>query len=302
MKGGTDTIEVTVNVTDVDEPPLKPGKPTVSRTSNTAVSVTWTAPDNTGRPPITALPIPIQEKCGDCLGVVRSLLPTAPSLSVNIITLDPGTSYDVQVWAVNAEGPGQWSDTGTGSTNSPPEFSGTTAAREVAENTTGVTSIGTPVTATDADSDDLAYTLEGTDANSFEIVSTSGQIQTKADETYDHEAKPSYTVTVKADDNNGGTDTIEVTITVADVNEAPVFDDVSTDKLAMVPENTVADTDIGDPVAADGPGRWRQTLTYSLGGTDTSSFDIDTSTGLLKTKAALDHETKDSYDGHRFRP
>ena len=35
--------------------------------------------------------------------------------------------------------------------------------------------------------------------------------------TYDHESKSSYSVTVKADDNNGGTATIDVTITIADV-------------------------------------------------------------------------------------
>ena len=37
-------------------------------------------------------------------------------------------------------------------------------------------------------------------------------------------------------------------------------------------------------------------MTYSLGGTDASFFDIDTSTGQLKTKVALDHETKASYE------
>ena len=31
----------------------------------------------------------------------------------------------------------------------------------------------------------------------------------------------SYSVTVKVDDGNGGTDTVEVTINVADVNEPP---------------------------------------------------------------------------------
>ena len=37
------------------------------------------------------------------------------------------------------------------------------------------------------------------------------------------------------------------------------------------------------------------TLTYSLGGTDAASFDIDASTGQLITKALLDTETKASY-------
>ena len=36
-------------------------------------------------------------------------------------------------------------------------------------------------------------------------------------------------------------------------------------------------------------------MTYSLGGDDAASFSIETSTGQLKTKAALDYETDDSY-------
>ena len=40
--------------------------------------------------------------------------------------------------------------------------------------------------------------------------------------TYDHEARSSYSVTVKADDGNGGSDTIMVTITVTDVDESPL--------------------------------------------------------------------------------
>ena len=37
-------------------------------------------------------------------------------------------------------------------------------------------------------------------------------------------------------------------------------------------------------------------LTYTLGGTDAASFDIDSKTGQLKTKAPLDHEApKNTY-------
>ncbi len=290
--GGTATKEVTVNVTDVYEPPLKPGKPTVSKASNNVVSVTWTAPDNIGRPPITHYQYQYKKDTEpDWSGA--TYITSRPIASLTIGTLDAGTSYDVQVWAINDEGPGPWSDTGTGSTNSPPDFSGATAAREVAENTVGVTSIGAPVIASDANSDTLAYTLEGADAASFQIVSTSGQIETKANVTYDHETNDSYTVTVKADDGNGGVDTIDVTITVTDVNETPSFDDMSP-TIRSIAENTGTGVDIGDTVAATDPDAGA-TLTYSLGGTDASSFDIDTLTGQLKTDAALDHETKATY-------
>ena len=39
--------------------------------------------------------------------------------------------------------------------------------------------------------------------------------------TYNHEEKSTYSVTVKADDDNGGTATVVVTITVTDVAEQP---------------------------------------------------------------------------------
>ena len=120
--GGTATIDVTINVTDVNEPPLKPGKPTVSRTPNNGVSVTWTAPDNTGRPAITHYQYQYKKNAEpDWSGATFTT--SGPTASVTIVTLYAGTSYDVEVRAINDEGPGTWSDTGTGSTNSPPEFS-----------------------------------------------------------------------------------------------------------------------------------------------------------------------------------
>ena len=105
--------------------------------------------------------------------------------------------------------------------NNPPAFSADTAARSVAENTAAGQNVGAALTATDADSDTLTYTLEGADAASFDIVSGSGQIRTRTGVTYNHEAKSTHTVIVKADDGNGGTDTVTVTITVTDVDEPP---------------------------------------------------------------------------------
>ena len=177
--------------------------------------------------------------------------------------------------------------------NEPPEFSVETASRTIAENTTTGADIGAPVTATDPDTGDtLTYTLEGADLDSFDIDSASGQIQTKSGVTYDHEIKSSYSVTVKADDNNGGTATIDVTITVADVDEPPEFDSATATR--EVPENTEAGENIGAPVTAADPDTG-DTPAYTLGGTDATFFDIDASTGQLQTKAALDYETKSGY-------
>ena len=107
-----------------------------------------------------------------------------------------------------------------GSSNNAPVFDPDTATRTIAENTAAGTAIGAAIPeATDADNDTLMYTMEGTDAASFTFTAATRQLSTKA--ALDHEAKSSYTVTIKADDDNGGTDTMAVTINVTDVDEPP---------------------------------------------------------------------------------
>ena len=180
-------------------------------------------------------------------------------------------------------------------TNNPPVFTeGTTAARSIDENTVAGTNIGTPVAATDANIlDILAYTLSGADAASFDIVGTTGQLQTKA--ALDFETTTSYSVTVTVSDGNNGTDTINVTINVIDVNEnvAPMFTEGAT-ATRTIAENTVAGTNIGSPIGAT-DANVGDTLIYTLSGTDAASFAIVDSTGQLQTKAALDFETTTSY-------
>ena len=69
--------------------------------------------------------------------------------------------------------------------NDSPEFSTASITLTVPENTDAGQNVGDPVTATDEDSDTLTYSLEGTDKDSFTIVSGTGQIQTKASQNYD---------------------------------------------------------------------------------------------------------------------
>ena len=135
----------------------------------------------------------------------------------------------------------------------------------------------------------------GTDEASFSIVSTTGQIQTKA--ALDHETKSSYSVTVTADDDRSGADRITVTINVTDVNEPPVFTE-GTSATRSVAENTTSGQNIGNAITATDVDE--NTLTYTLGGDDASSFGIDSTNGQLQTKAALDYETQTSYSGHRL--
>ena len=104
--------------------------------------------------------------------------------------------------------------------NVAPEFEdGATATRSVAENAAAGTGFDTPVSA--ADEETLVYSLEGTDAASFDIDPGTGQLKARAGESYDHETKSTYEVIVKADDGIGLTATIAVTVNVTDVDEPP---------------------------------------------------------------------------------
>ena len=245
-------------------------------------------------------------------------------------------------------------------TNTTPVFTdGSSTTRTIAENTAAGINIGATIAATDANNDTLTYALGGTDAASFAIDSTTGQLKTQA--ALDYETKSSYSVTVTVSDDNGGSDGITVTINVTDVDEqqtdvttyevgdeiplpsgfntprltmgtgrsltadngtytcvseenciiqngqvtqgtievttvaantAPMFTDGSSTTRSIA-ENTAAGVSIGTAITATDTNN--DILTYTLSGTEASAFSIDSSTGQLQTKSALDYETKRSY-------
>ena len=210
----SDTVSVTINVTDVAEPPSAPSAPTVSGASTTSLSVSWSAPLNTGKPAITSYDL--QYRAGSSGNWIPGPQ-DQPGTSATIGSLAAGTSYQVRVRATNDEGDSGWSSPGTGSTNtpvvnSPPVFADETLTRSIAENTAANNNVGSAIpAATDADSDPLTYTMEGTDEASFTFDASNRQIKTKS--AVDHEAKSSYEVTIKASDG-AASDTVSVTINV----------------------------------------------------------------------------------------
>ncbi len=110
--------------------------------------------------------------------------------------------------------------------NAPPEFGGSSATRSMDETVGGgaagtAVKVGAPVTAVDPDGDVIEYSLSGTDRDKFDIDRNTGQLLSRAGERYDHEEKSSYEVRVSASDGEGGTDTIEVAISINNVSEAP---------------------------------------------------------------------------------
>ena len=192
------------------------------------------------------------------------------------------------------------------------------ATRKVDENTEAVAAddaladgsedvadnVGAVVMATDPDpnAETPTYTLGGADAAKFR-VRANGQIEVGSGTELDYETKPSYMVTLTAEDSFGSSSSIDVTIMVNPIDEAPVImrapdanvapEFASDTTSRTVAENTVAGEDIGNPVAASDANR--DTLTYALSGTNAESFDIDRATGQLMTKMALDFETKPTY-------
>ena len=296
-RGGTDAVNVTIRVTDVDnEAPDTPFAPTVAALSSTSLQVSWDAPENTG-PPITDYDYRYRAVADTDWTEVTNTTITGTTVTVDGLTAS--TSYDVEVRAKNAEGASDWSNPGNGATNAPgannpPVFTdGTSATRSVSASAPTGTSIGLPVTATDADSGDiLTYSLEGRDAALFSINETNGQLLTKSGVTLI--VGETYTVTVAVDDASDTT-TIPVSIeaTAAPPNTLPVFSEGAS-ATRSVREDAQAGTSIGGPVRATDADQG-DTLTYNLEGTDAASFNIVASSGQIRTRAALDASTKSTY-------
>ena len=296
VNGGSDSIVVTINVTDVNEAPVFSDGTTTTRAIaenvganiNIGTAVKATDPDTDDSLTYTlggtdAALFAIDDKTGQLKTKAALDYETKISYTVTVSVSDGSLEDEITV-TINVK------DLDETPSNIPPVFTeGDDATRTIAENTAADTNIGTPIAATDADSETLAYVLSGTDASPFSIDDETGQLKTSG--ALNYETKDSYTVTVTVSDGSQN-DTITVTINVTNANDAPVFA-ATNDTALTIAENTAAGTNIGTAFAASDEDN--DTLTFSLGGTDAGSFDIGSGSGQLKTKAALNFETDPSY-------
>ena len=284
-----DTITVTIEVTDVDEPPTKPYAPTViSGSDTTSLAVSWDAPDVTGRPTITDYDV--QYRAGG--GAFEDWTHNGTAGSATITGLDADTSYQVQVRATSDEGTGPWSDSGAGSTNADgnaaPTLPAPSPTPSVPENTATGQNVGAVIAANDTDGGTLSYSLgKGVDEASFTIVLDSGQIQTKS--PLDREGKSSYTVTVKVEDGQGGSATTEVTITVTDEDEPPTKPDAPT-VTATDDSSTSLEVSWNEP-ANTGPDITEYDVQYREGSSGTFTDASHSGTGTTITITGLDADT-----------
>lgn len=142
------------------------------------------------------------------------------------------------------------------------------------------------LSSTDADAGDgFAYSIVGgADQTHFQIGGAN--LQFKAGEILDYEAKSSYAVTVRTTDSGGLSFDQAFTVSLTDVNETPT---VTSGAAVNFAENgtSVAYTIIaGD---SDGAAPFNA-LSYSIGGTDASLFNVNASTGAVTFKAAPNYE------------
>ena len=169
--------------------------------------MSWKEPDNTG-PAITGYDRTVPQRQQRQLHKTyaraprareppRTIAPEDDSSTTDVDErLTPGASYEVSVRARSIEGPGEWSDAGTGRTsagNHEPKFGdrsslteeNPTTKRTVAENTRAGQSVGSAVSASDGNGDKRTYKLvaadapNATDFNKFDINESTGQILTK---------------------------------------------------------------------------------------------------------------------------
>ena len=241
--GATAEIDVTIHVTDINEPPQPPARPQVQPASSTSLTVTWAEPVNTG-PDVHDYDVQYR-KSGSFLP-----WPHDGSGTTTITGLDVNTRYEVQVRATNDEGTGDWSASGFGttSTNQPPVFDETAPTRSLTENTPPDRNIGSPVRATDPEGSTVSYSLTGGDTDQFTIDTNNGQLRTQAGVDYNYEVKNRYSVTVEAADDQGGRATITVTIDITDDdNERPERPDRPTVTASTLTSLTIRWTEPANP-------------------------------------------------------
>ena len=308
--GGTDSIGVTITVTDVNEQPGRPAAPSVGATANsdTSLDVSWAAPGLNGGPAITGYNLRYRQ---GTTGSFTNGPQNVSGTSAMITGLTAGTSYQVQVRALNGETPSDWSPAGTGSSSTPgqPTLTLEVGPNRFSEAAGSVQICVVPSAPSTQRITVQVATADGTATAPDDYVSHSGTVALQP-----QQQRACFTVTLVDDADAEGDETFTVrlsnpvnatlggaravaTFTIVDnddgANVAPTFTE-GTSTTRSVAENTPSGANIGAPVAATDADSG-DTLEYTLGGTDFKSFGIHLNTGQLLTQAALDFETKSSY-------
>ena len=280
--------DVTVTVTDVNEAPVIAGTENPSVAENSTAVATYTATDPENHTITWSLDGGADEgtfSIGGSNGQLRfSIAPDYERPS----DANSDRVYKVTVKATDSGSPNK-SDTHPVSVtvtnvNEAPVIAGTENP-SVAENSTAVATY----TASDPENHTITWSLDGgADEGTFSIGGSNGQLRFSRAPDYetpsDANSDRVYKVTVKATDSGSPnkSDTHPVSVTVTNVNEAPVIAGTENPSVA---ENSTA---VATYTATDPE---NHTITWSLdGGADEGTFSIGGSNGQLRFSIAPDYE------------
>ena len=284
--GETTTLDVTVDVTPVNEPPEISGERVPNFTEEgTGAVATYTVSDPEGTNTTFTWALEGTDRNLFALtasGTSASLaFQTAPNFET---PADSGANNEYEV-TIRATA----NDNTTGrlkvlvtvrNVNDAPTLTGGPASITVAEDVTGT--IGT-YTASDPERATIEWSVTGTDAGDF-TINQMGQLSFATGA--DFEGQTSHSITVVASDGDPTTpltDTRDVTVTVTGVDEPPDISpaaDIEWDENSSGTVVTLAATD---------PEGVHTTFTFSLEGDDAGDFTL-TSAGVLTFQDLPDYE------------
>ncbi|MYD17775.1 MAG: hypothetical protein F4W99_11635 [Chloroflexi bacterium] len=295
-----DFINVVVTVTNVDEP----GTVTITGMESGGETLTASVTDIDGTPTSVSW----QWALGASASGPFAPISGATSSTYTTVAVDVNRYLRATASYTDPQGSGKSANAVTGqigASNNEPEFDETSpASREVPENSGGGVNVGTPIAATDDDGDSLTYSFgTGGDEGKFTIEAGTGQIKTKAGQTFNYEGTDAVlSVSVRVSDrkdaagnaNTGIDDTISVIINLTDVNETPTIETTTTS--VSVAENQTGvltyaadDPDNDNNEAHDAS----NTLTWSVETADDGSFfEIGATSGVLTFKNAPNFENR----------
>lgn len=131
--------------------------------------------------------------------------------------------------------------------------------------------------------DTLTFSIYGADCSSFSVHSNTGVVSLT--QALDYEQDSQIILTVQVSDGRGGLATTSLTVNVNDLNDVPLFQGTPYNTIAC--ENLPDSTSVLQITATDQDRN--DTLTYTLSGTNSSHFQISSSTGLILTAQELDY-------------
>ena len=239
--GGTDTQEITVTVTDVDDnlttaPVDADGLAGGSVDENaTTGTVGITAASTDADVTSGAISYAIVGGTGATDFVIDAETGVVSVASGANIDRETDGALTIEVQATPANGAASVTSTFTITINDVDEFDVSTpvdsnaAVNEVSENAAPGTPVGIVASASDADAttNGITYSLRDSAGGIFEIDATTGEVRLSTVEMAprpDFETADSHTITVQATSEDGSISTEVFTITIVDANDtAPVF-------------------------------------------------------------------------------